>query len=111
MQIKFISPSSSRPSSLLGKIIMLVATVLLGVVALMFSAVLLSAILIVVVFGGAYLWWKTRELRKHFKLMQEQMQKMQQGAAQHSTQGDGYAGEIIEGEVIDVHTPRNKIRR
>jgi threonine/homoserine/homoserine lactone efflux protein len=111
MQIKFISPSSSQPRSLLGKALALVMMVVLAAVALMFSAVSLAVILILAVFGGAYLWWKTRELRKHFKLMQEQMQKMQQGAAQRSAPGDAFEGEIIEGEVVHADEPRSKIGR
>ncbi len=111
MQIKYISPVSSRPRSLLGKALALAMMVVLAGVALMFSAVLLVVILILAIFGGAYLWWKTRELRKHFNLMQAQMQKMQQGAASRSAPGDAFGGEIIEGEVVQVDEPRTKIKR
>ena len=63
----------------------------------MFSAILLAVILMVVVFGGAYLWWKTRGLRKlmrNFRLM-----------ARHE-RGDAFAGEVFKGEVIEGEVTR-----
>lgn len=84
-----------------------IAMVALTGVALMFSAILLAVILIVVVFGGAYLWWKTRALRK---LMKEQMRDFPpHGATMRSDafagevfKGEVFKGEVIEGEVIRV---------
>ncbi|MBI3480804.1 MAG: hypothetical protein HY016_10690 [Nitrosomonadales bacterium] len=91
MQIKYIS-SSANPPGLLRKVGGIVATVALAGVALMFSAVLLAIILIAVVIGGAYLWWKTRELRRQMRDFSSQ------GAAMR---GDTMAGEVFEGEVIE----------
>jgi uncharacterized protein (DUF58 family) len=65
MQTKYISYSS--PPSLLRKTATVVATVALAGVALMFSAVLLAVVFLVAAFGGAYLWWKTRELRRQMR--------------------------------------------
>jgi len=63
---------------------------------------LLTAILIIAVFGGAYLWWKTRALRK---LMKEQMRGFPpHGATMRNDAfvGEVFKGEVIEGEVIRV---------
>lgn len=66
--------------------------VLVGVV-LMFSAILLAVILILALFGGAYLWWKTRELRR----MMRGIAAVQRAA----TRGDAFAGEACKGQVIE----------
>ncbi len=103
MQIKFISTDPNRPPSLLRKIAALIAMVALAVVAIMFSVVLLSVILVVIVFGGAYLWWKTRELRK---LMRDFTPPP--GATMHceTFADEAFKGEVIEGEVIRVDESR-----
>lgn len=106
MQIKQISYTSSHRPSLLRKAVALVGMVALGVVAVMFSAVLLAVILVVVVFGGAFLWWKTRAVRKQFREMQAQMRQMQESAAPagepQAFRGEVYEGEIIEGVAVRV---------
>ena len=102
MQIKFILPPPARPPSLLRKTATIIATVALAGVALMFSAILLTVILIGVVFGGAYLWWKTRELRR---LMKEQRRDFPPRSATERSDaftGEVFKGEVIEGEVIRV---------
>jgi hypothetical protein len=73
----------------------------LGVVAVMFSAVLLVVILAVVVFGGAWLWWKTRDARRQFGEMQAQMRQMQEAAASAGAQGGTFGEEVYEGEIIE----------
>ncbi|MDO8813551.1 MAG: hypothetical protein Q7J38_16210 [Gallionella sp.] len=96
MQIKFISSASGNSPGLLRKTAAVIAMIALAGVALMFSAILLTSILIVVVFGGAYLWWKTCALRK---LMKAQMR----GFPPHSAtiRSDAFAGEVFKGEVIE----------
>lgn len=84
-------------------------TTALAVVALMFSAVLLALVLILVVFGGAYLWWKTRDLRR-------QMRNFPPPDQRATMRGDAFAGEVfkgevIEGEVIRVDESGSKIKR
>ncbi|MDZ4200810.1 MAG: hypothetical protein U1C96_01505 [Gallionella sp.] len=110
MQIKFIPPPSAQPPGLLRKAVALVLTVALAVLALMFSAVLLAVILVAVVFGGAYLWWKTRAMRK---LMREMQNVPPQGADAGGDvfRGEVFEGEVIEGEVIRVEASRNGERR
>jgi hypothetical protein len=69
--------------------------------------VLLVFIMSVVVVGGAFLWWKTRELRKQIKA---QMQNFPPpgGAAMQSDifAGEELKGAVIEGEVIRVDERR-----
>lgn len=106
MQNNRISSSSSRRPGLLRKLVTLVGMVALGIVALMFSAVLLAVILVVVVFGGAYLWWKTRAVRRVMREMQDRMRQMQEAAASAGESqpfhGKVYEGEIIEGVAVRV---------
>ena len=83
-----------------------IAMAVLAGVALMFSAILLAVILIVVVFGGAYLWWKTRALRK---LMKEQMRGFSPHGA--DTRGDAFAGEVLKGEVIEGEVIEGEVIR
>lgn len=116
MQTKYISYTSTGRPGLLRKAGTLVGMVALAVVALMFSAVLLTVLLIVAVIGGAYLWWKTREVRKQFREMQARMRQMQESAARagepqrEAFRGEVYEGEIIEGEVINVGEPNGQVR-
>ncbi|HEX5336996.1 MAG TPA: hypothetical protein VFW53_01010 [Gallionella sp.] len=112
--MKYISYSSPKRPSLFRKAVALVAMVALVGLALMFAAVLLPILLFVALTGGAYLWWKTRAIRRLFKAAQAQMQQMQdaplrsgnpQGEAFRGEVFDGkvIAGEVIEGEVVRVH--------
>ena len=109
MQTKYITYSSGTRPSLLRKAGALVVTIALASVALMFSAVLLALVLIAVVFGGAYLWWKTREIRK-------QMRDFPPPAQSATMQRDAFAGEVFDGEVIEgeavrVDESQNRIQR
>lgn len=103
MQIKYIPPSSAGTAGLLRKTVTLIVTLALAAVALMFSAVLLAVILVIAVIGGAYLWWKTRELRKLMRNLQAS-----QGATMRSDAfaGEASKGEVIEGEVIRADESR-----
>jgi hypothetical protein len=113
MQTKYVSSSSSNRPSLLRKAVTLVGMIVLGAVALMFSAVLL----VVVAVGGAYLWWKTRALRRQFKEMQARMRQMHEAATRaenrqgEAFRGEVYEGEIIEGEAVRVHETEVRIDR
>jgi hypothetical protein len=79
-----------------------VAIVVGGAVALasafVVSLIFLAMGLAIVLVGGGYLWWKTRELRRQLR------------AGMHSQPRAG--GEIIEGEAIEVEAPsRERTRR
>ncbi len=111
MQIKYISSTSASRPGLLRKAVAIVWTVALIGLALMFSAVLLTAILIVAVIGGAYLWWKMREIRR---LMREQMRHFPPPGTQTEGdvfRGEVYSGEVIEGEAVRVHEPDAGVKR
>jgi ABC-type bacteriocin/lantibiotic exporter with double-glycine peptidase domain len=98
MQIRFISRNPVRRPSLLRKLVALIMTVTLVGLLLMFSAVLLAVILIVGTIAGAYLWWKTREVRK---LMLELSRNGMTRDAKASND------EVFEGEVIRVVEPKD----
>lgn len=87
------------------KLLALIATAALLVLGLMFSAVLLAFIVTAGIVAFAYLWWKTRALRR---MMREQTMD---GALNPSGvfKGEVYEGEIIEGEVKVVST--DELRR
>ncbi len=91
------------------KLAALAGMVVLGVLALMFSAVLLLVILAVVVFGGAWLWWKTRAVRRQIREAQAQVRQMQRAAAAAGEpqpfRAEIYQGEIIEGVAVRVDEP------
>ena len=58
------SPGSSGP---MRKVLALIATTALVGLVLMFSAVLLAILVLVGAVAWAYLWWKTREMRKQMR--------------------------------------------
>jgi len=109
MQIKYIPPAPNSYPGLLRKTIALITTVALAGVALMFSAILLVFILIFVVFGGAYLWWKSRELRERMQSFPNSPHNANK--RNDSFAGEAFKGEVIEGEVIRVDESRAGGRR
>ena len=111
MQTKYLSSSTSNPPSLLRKAGAIIAATALAAVALMFSAVLLTLLLCIGAVAFAYLWWKTRALRKQ---MREQMRDFTpQGAnvERETFRSEAFAGEVIEGEAVRVDEPRDRIAR
>lgn len=91
--MKYIYLASPNASSPLRKVVALIATVALLGLVLMFSAVLLVIIAVIGAAAWAYLWWKTREVRK-------QMREFQVGATQRAEMASN--DEVFEGEVIRV---------
>jgi ABC-type uncharacterized transport system permease subunit len=111
MQIKFISPTSSNPPSLLRKAGTIVATTVMVGVALMFSAVLLTVVLSIGALAFTYLWWKTRGLRKQ---MREQMRDFPPPGAnveREAFRDEVHEGEVIEGEAVRVDEQCDRIAR
>jgi uncharacterized protein HemX len=98
--MRYISSTTADSPGLLQKVAVVVVTVAMAGVALMFSAVLLTGILIVGTIAGGWLWWRTREVRKQMRQMQEAMQDFQ--ARNPEAQHEAFTGEVIEGEVIRV---------
>ncbi|MFZ2160776.1 MAG: hypothetical protein WAW02_01035 [Sideroxyarcus sp.] len=97
MQIKYGLNSPTNSSGLLRKLVAFVLTVAMVGLVLMFSAVLLVVIAIIGTLGWAYLWWKTRELRKR-------MRDYQPRPVPHQTNPDT---DVFEGEVIRVVEQQN----
>jgi hypothetical protein len=64
MQMKYVLNSPATTSGPLRKLAALVVTVAMAGLALMFSAVLFAIIIVTGAIVWAYLWWRTRELRK-----------------------------------------------
>lgn len=98
MQIKYISCRSANRPSLLQKAVMLAGTVALAGVALMFSALLLLFLLVAGSMAWAFLWWKTRELRRQMKNFSPRYTDMER---------EVFRGEVIEGEAVRVDAKRD----
>jgi Flp pilus assembly protein TadB len=79
----------------LQKVITFIATVAVLGLALMFSAALLTVLPIVGAIGGARLWWKTREMRR-------QMREMQQTMQDFLTRNADRAGDVFRGKRLRV---------
>jgi len=82
------------PTSLPGKLLALVAGVILLVLGFMFSLVLLSVFVALALTLGAWFFWKTRHVRK----------AMREAAATRGPPPTG--GEVIEGEAVIVEEYR-----
>ncbi len=114
--MKYIASTSSNSPSLLRKTAAVVVTVAVAGAALMFSAVLLAALLVLGLIAAAWVWWKTRELRKVMRQFQARAandpQAFQDNAHFEQVFRGGVSreepvkGEIIEGEAVRVHESR-----
>jgi ABC-type transport system involved in Fe-S cluster assembly fused permease/ATPase subunit len=96
MQIKFVPNAQSASASPLRKLAALIVTVAVVALAVMFSAVLLVVIVILGTMVWAWLWWKTRALRKHMRDLQAQARERAESASNDA---------VFEGEVIRVVEP------
>lgn len=103
MHMKYISHAASHPPGLLRKTAAIAVTAAVAGVVLMASAVFFAVILVVGVFAMAYLWWKTRDLRKMMRNFPPRGADTQSG----TFRGEEAGGEVIEGEVIRVHESRD----
>ncbi len=90
MQMKYLSYTTTRPPSLLRKVIAFAVTLVLFGLVLMFSVLLFAFVLTAGVVAWGYLWWRTRALRKQMRMY----------SRDHSPDGAILEGEVIEGEVI-----------
>jgi hypothetical protein len=93
MQTKYLFLSRPNSSGPLRKLVALVMTAILVGLVLMFSAVLLVVIAIFGSVAWAYLWWKTRELRKQMRNFQPREMPREEKTGNE---------EVFEGEVIRV---------
>lgn len=103
--MKYFAYTSVKPVGWFKKIIVFVLTAALAVLALMFSALLLAVILIVGALVLAYVWWKTRELRRIMKHMRDF------SARETGAQREDFRGQVIEGEVIRVERSSVETKR
>lgn len=98
MQIKFVLNSPAKSPSPLRKLAALIVTVAVTGLVLMFGVVLLVVLLILGTIAWAYLWWKTRELRKRMHAFSPQ------GMMHEAKAGND---NVFEGEVVRVVEPRD----
>jgi hypothetical protein len=82
----YLDGTPARRPGLLRKLVATVAAAAIVAGAFMLSVVVLAVLAVAGAVGGAWLWWRTRDLRKRVR---EQMQAREQAQ-----------GRVIEGEVI-----------
>ena len=99
--MKHLPHATATLPSLLRKAGGIVAATVLAGLTLMFSAVLLTVFLCVGTVAMAYLWWKTRELRKQMR------NSPPRGAAMEQ---EVFEGEVIEGEATRVEETGGRIK-
>ena len=104
MQIKLLANTTTKPPGLLRKAVAVVATTALIGLGIMFSAVLIAFILVVGATAGAYVWWKTREVRKLMRNFPPRSASMEG----EIVEGEVIKGEVIEGEVIRAVETRDE---
>lgn len=102
MQMKYVLNGRAQSASPLRKLATLIlAIVMLGLVV-MFSVVALTIILVVGVVAFAYLWWKTRKLRRMMRMMQSLSTAERRRQEQASNDG------VFEGEAVVVVEPQER---
>lgn len=99
MQIRFVMPPA-QPRSPLRKIVGVVVTIAVAIVALMFSAVFFAVAAVLGLIAWAYVWWKMRAVRKQMREFAAQAQPVMRP---QSASND----EVFEGEVIRVVDPKD----
>ena len=100
MQVRFEIPPPNTQRSPLRKLAGVIVTIAVAIFALMFSAVFFAVIAVVGLVAWAYIWWKTREVRKQMRAFAEQSQSVMR---EQSASND----EVFEGEVIRVVDPKD----
>ena len=61
------SQGEIEPPSLLGRVAAAIIGAIALVVAFMFSIVALAVVSVIIVIAVGYVWWKTRDLRRHLR--------------------------------------------
>ncbi len=61
------SQGDIEPPSVLGRVAAAIVGTIALVVAFMFSVVALAIVAVIIVIAVGYLWWKTRDLRRHLR--------------------------------------------
>jgi hypothetical protein len=102
-RIGYQTSAVTRAKHLAVKALVLLGGALMLASAFVVSVVFLAVGLAVVLIGGGYLWWKTRDLRRQLRA---RMHERSQPAGE-IIEGDVIEGEVIEGDVVS----RDRIRR
>lgn len=89
------------------KAVTIVGALALAGVALMFSAVLLVFLLITGALAFAFVWWKTRELRKQMREQMKNFPPRDTNMDAEVFRGEVFKGEVIEGTAVRVDTKRD----
>ena len=61
------SQGEIEPPGVLGRVAAAIVGAIALVVAFMFSVVALAIVAVIIVIAVGYLWWKTRDLRRHLR--------------------------------------------
>ena len=110
MTMKYLPPERAKSPSLLRRAGTVVAATAVAGVALMFSAVLLVAVATIGTAAFAYLWWKTRHMRRQMREQMKNFPPPGAGVEREVFRGEVYEGEVIEGEATRVdESPRGRI--
>ncbi len=99
MQMNQLPHTPAKLPRLLRKIVALIVAAAALTLVLMFSAVLLAVIFVVGTIAWAYLWWKTRAMRKQMREFQARAMQREQTASNDA---------VFEGEVIRVVDTRDE---
>lgn len=102
MQMKYVLNGRAKPASPLRKLATIIMAVVMLGLLVMFSVVALAIILIAGVLGFAYIWWKTRELRRTMRMMQS-LSTAERRKQEHAS-NDG----VFEGEAVEIVEPQNR---
>ena len=92
--VRNLPHNSTDLSSLLRKLIAVVAIAAVIGMAVMFSVVLIAVVLVAGSMALGYFWWKTRDLRKQVRSHPARDVVMESVIVEH----DVIKGEVIEGE-------------
>ncbi len=88
---------TSPAKSLLSKALMVIGGTVALASAFLLSIAFLAIGLAIVLIGGGYLWWKTRDLRKQLRAGMQQ---------QAPAPAQSKSGRIIEGEAVSIERTR-----
>jgi len=95
--LRNLNSKPAKPVGLLQKIGAIAAGIVIFGLALTFSVLFFA---VVVAVGGviwAYMWWKTRELRKVMREAQQAQSRTREATRPSATRGEGI---VIEGEIV-----------
>jgi ABC-type bacteriocin/lantibiotic exporter with double-glycine peptidase domain len=96
-------------TSLLGRIIATVLTLVIGVGLFMFSMIVFAVLLVVALVFGTYLWWRTRGLRR--QLREQIAQSGGHPDTMTRTNAPNHTATVIEGEYVRLDETGRELPR